>query len=177
MKAVNNYPNVLLTGPVTVKRMTPVNENVEEQDIFNAVVSAQNLDLQNIIGNRLLWKLQELISTANINNVLYIDYKILLDNYITPFIVNIVTFKLMPIINYKLRNKGVVMTNDEHVNNAQYYEMKNLIDVYRDEATQYANLLKKFLSKNRSAYQELNCTEDTIICPDLDKQYSTDWVI
>ena len=177
MKAVNNYPDVLLIGPTTIKRQTPINENVEEQDLFTTVLSAQNLDLQNIIGNRLLWKLQELIFTANINNILYIDYKILLDEYITPFLCAIVTFKCMPIIQYKLRNKGVVTTSDEHVNNAQYSEMKNLIEIYRDEATQYANLLKKFLCKNRSAYPELNCDKDTIICPDLEKQYATAWVI
>lgn len=98
MKAVNNYPNVLLIGPKTVKRLSPINENVEEQDIFNAVLSTQNIDLQNIIGNRLLWKLQELIATANINNILYVDYKILLDNYITPFLSAVTTFKVMPII-------------------------------------------------------------------------------
>lgn len=177
MKAVNNYPNVLLIGPKTIKRLSPINDNVEEQDIFNAVLSTQNIDLQNIIGNRLLWKIQELISTANINNILFIDYKILLDNYITPFLCAVVTFKVMPIIQYKLRNKGVITTNDEHVNNAQYSEMKNLIEIYRGEATQYANLLKKFLCKNKAQYQELNCDKDTIICPDLGEQYPETWVM
>lgn len=177
MKAVNNYPNTLLVGPVTIKRLSPINDNVEEQDLFTAVLSAQNIDLQNIIGNRLFWKLQELVSTANINNVLYLDYKILLDQYVIPFLVNIVTFKVMPIIQYKLRNKGVITTNDEHVNNAQYSEMKSLIEIYRGEATSYANLLKRFLRRNKSTYPELCCDENTIVCADLGEEYPTTFVI
>ena len=177
MIALNNWPNVLLTGPRTIKRLSPINNNVEEQDIFTAVLSAQNIDLQQIIGSNLLWKLQELIATGDINSIERFNYKALLDIYITPFLTSVITFKLMPIIQYKIRNKGVVTTNDEHVNNAAYSEMKNVIELYRNESTEYGNILKKFLCKNRSSFPELECNQDTVVCPDLEKQYAIPFVL
>lgn len=177
MKALNNYNNVLLIGPKTIKKLSPINNNVEEQDLFVSALSTQNIDLQNIIGNRLLWKLQELIATGEISSQDNFNYKALLDIYITPLMTSIITYKSMPVIQYKLRNKGVVTTNDEHVYNASYSDLKNVVELYRVESVEYANILKKFLCKNKENYPELCCDEDTIICPDLEKQYATPWVV
>ena len=117
MKIYAQNPNVILAGPNAVKNRTAVNKNVEESDLFVAVLSAQDVELQSIIGNKLLWKLQDLVATADINNVQNESYKILLDNYIIPFLCVIAAIKVIPVVQYKIRNKGLVTTSDDKVYN------------------------------------------------------------
>lgn len=177
MKAYSTNPNVILAGPNAVKTRTSVNQNVEESDLFVAVLSAQNVELQSVIGNRLLWKLQDLVSNAEINNVSNTPYKVLLDNYIIPYLCTVAAMKVIPVVQFKIRNKGLVTTSDDKVYNAAFQEMKSVMELLRTDSVTYANILKEFLTKNRSDFPELTSSTDSVISSDLTEQYASPWVI
>lgn len=173
MKALNKYDDVLLTSPQDIKDSTLINENVEDKDLFVAAKKSQDIELQGAIGSRLLWKLQELVYTDNISAEENACYKELLDQYVVPYLNACVSYRIMPIISYKLRNKGVVTTADEHVANAEYSIIKNLTADFKTDSDRYGNLLRRFLCKNRSCFPELSADSDTVVTPDLLKSFSS----
>lgn len=177
MKAFNKYPNVILVSPSKIKQLTSVNENVEESDMFTAALNAQNTDLQPVIGSRLLWKLQELVSEGTLSLESNMPYKVLLDQYIQPYLCTMSALKLVPVISYKMRNKGLVNTSDDKVSNSSWTEMKSFMELLRTESTTYANLLKEFLTKNYSLFPELTSTENSLIGSNRNEQVPLTWVL
>lgn len=76
---------VLLISEATLKKYTLINDNVDGMYILPAIQSAQDVDLDTIIGTALNTKLQELVKTGDIVSEEYSAYKLLLDDYITPY--------------------------------------------------------------------------------------------
>lgn len=177
MKAFNRYPNVILVSPSKIKQLTSVNGNVEESDMFTAALNAQNTDLQPVIGSRLLWKLQELVATGQLSLEENMHYKVLLDQYVQPFLCVMSALKLVPTVQFKMRNKGLVTTSDDKVTNSSWYEMKSFMELLRTESTTYANLLKEFLTKNWSLFPELTSTENSLVGSNRDEQVPLTWVL
>lgn len=160
LKATNKYYRVLLCSAKTLKDMSVVNDNLEEGTISATIRYCQDNDLHKIIGSNLLWKLQELVGEKVIGEEENEKYKILLDEYIIPYMVNRSVGELIPMISYKIKNKGLVTTSDEHVQTASITEVEKMTEMYKGKAVEYSNLLKKFLCLNRTEYPELNCTCD-----------------
>lgn len=152
LKAVNLYHNVLLCSARVIKSESVINDNVEEGTIMSTLRYVQDIQLTNIIGKKLVWRLQELVATTGIKEDEYIHYKVLLDDYITPYLVHMTVAELIPIISLKIRNKGLIKTSDEHLEVASFREMMSMREIYRQKADSYANNLKKFLCKNHSLY-------------------------
>lgn len=156
----NEYRTVLFLAPQNIKATTIIGEEVNEDVIRTAVRKVQDVDLQRTIGSNLLRRLQELIGTGHIGDAEYEPYKIVLDEYIQPYMQAAVVAEIAYSLAYKFRNKGIIETSDTNVINAAYGDIAKLIQKYKVDADAYRDFLCKYLKANSTLYPELcgcNC--------------------
>jgi hypothetical protein len=104
---------VLLISEATLKKNSVINNNVDGMYILPAIEYAQDAGLQPLLGTKLYNKLMDLVADGSIQTET--DYKVLLDEYITPYLLNKVTADIQIPLTYKLRNQGVVQQTDANV--------------------------------------------------------------
>ena len=134
---------VLLISEETLKTYSLVNDNIDGKYLLPAIQTAQDIDLETLIGKALLDKLCKLVETGDIVN--NSKYKTLLDDYITPYLVWQVMSNLQLGINYKLSNSGVITNDDERKSRLDYRNNQLLQEQYKHYADSYAIKLKDYL--------------------------------
>lgn len=102
-----------------------------------------------------------------------IAYKDLLDEYITPYLIERVIADLIPIVGSKIVNLGVIKTDDEYASNISADEVDRLQYQHIVKADHYAKRMQTFLKANRAAYPELNCCQCGDIQPNLNSAEDT----
>lgn len=157
---------VLLISEETLKTYSLVNDNIDGKYLLPAIQTAQDIDLETLIGKALLDKLCKLVETGEIVN--NSKYRTLLDDYITPYLVWQVMSNLQLGINYKLSNSGVITNDDERKSRLDYRNNQLLQEQYKHYADSYAIKLKDYLCSGDypEYYQCLNYShaEDVELC-------------
>lgn len=98
-------------------------------------------------------------STINVE-----DYKTLLDEYVTPYLINKATADIQLPLAFKLRNQGVVQQTSDNTYIPGIRDIQYLIQDYENKAIFYGNRMSDFLRANRSKYPEY-CSVDS--CADM----------
>lgn len=134
--------NTLFISEAKLKQNSDVIENVDAKYVRNAILKAQTIKLQPVLGSDLYEKLEDLIITGAIgatgasgsddNTV----YKNLLDNEVQQAIIPFAVSNLLVSLSYKITNKGTMQSDDElstplDLDTIQYLRTKN------DEDGQY----------------------------------------
>lgn len=145
---------VLLISENTLKTYTLVNDNVDGKYILPAIQTAQDIDLETLIGKSLLNKLCTLVETGEISN--NTNYKLLLDDYITPYLCWQVLSTIQIGLNYKFSNSGIISNEDERKSKLDYKNNQLLQEQYKHFADSYAGKLKDYLCSNSDKYPEYN---------------------
>lgn len=157
---------VLLISEETLKTYSLVNDNIDGKYLLPAIQTAQDIDLETLIGKALLDKLCKLVETGEIVNDS--KYRTLLDDYITPYLVWQVMSNLQLGINYKLSNSGVITNDDERKSRLDYRNNQLLQEQYKHYADSYAIKLKDYLCNGDypEYYQCVNYShaEDVELC-------------
>lgn len=157
---------VLLISEETLKTYSLVNDNIDGKYLLPAIQTAQDIDLETLIGKALLDRLCKLVETGEI--VSNSKYKTLLDDYITPYLVWQVMSNLQLGINYKLSNSGVITNDDERKSRLDYRNNQLLQEQYKHYADSYAIKLKDYLCNGDypEYYQCVNHShaEDVELC-------------
>ena len=143
---------VYLISEKTIKSYSLINDNVGGEFIKPAVETSQEIFLQELIGTQLLRTLKGMV--ANTTEPMPEDYKVLLDEYITPYLLNKVTSEITIPLAYKYRNAGIVQSNTEYANNTQMRDAQTLKTYYDERANFYAIRLGKFLKAHTDKYPE-----------------------
>lgn len=143
---------VLLISEKTLKSNGVINNNVDGMYILPAIEYAQDAGLQPIIGTKLYNKLMDLVSDGNIQQEM--DYKVLLDEYVTPYLLNKVTADIQIPLNYKLRNQGVVQNQADNTIVPTMKDLQYVIQNYEYKAVFYGNRLSDYLMANKSKFPE-----------------------
>lgn len=142
---------VLIIDPKVLKENTVIDQNTAGEFILPSVRLAQEIDLVEIIGECLYSEIVRQISEGAVKP----EYKELIDNYIIPFLEYASLVRLIPMVQYKVCNAGVVTTNDEHITNETYANTRLLQDEYNNIRNTYKKRLQDFLKKHRVEYPEL----------------------
>ena len=153
---------VLLISEQTLKKNSVVNNNVDGMYILPAIEYAQDAGLQPLLGTKLYNKLMSLVENGDI--MTSSDYKFLLDEYITPYLINKVTADIQIPLAFKLRNQGVVQNTSENTYVPSLKDMQYVAQSYENKANFYGNRLSDYLKANRSKYPEY-CSIDS--CADM----------
>lgn len=153
---------VLLISEKTLKENSVINNNVDGMYVLPAIEYSQDAGLQPLIGTKLYNRLMDMVEDGTIGN--NDDYKYLLDEYITPFLLNKVTAEIQIPLAFKLRNQGVVQQTGENTYVPSLKDMQFVTQNYENKANFYGNRLSDFLRANRSKYPEY-CKIDS--CADM----------
>ena len=153
---------VLLISEKTLKENSVINNNVDGMYVLPAIEYSQDAGLQPLIGTKLYNRLMDMVEDGTIGN--NEDYKYLLDEYITPFLLNKVTAEIQIPLAFKLRNQGVVQQTGENTYVPSLKDMQYVTQNYENKANFYSNRLSDYLRANRSKYPEY-CSIDS--CADM----------
>ena len=150
-----NTNDVLLISESYIKSVTNISDNLAGDYLLPAIKLAQDIDLESTIGTQLLEKIQELIYNNDISNQENSNYKLLLDNYIQPYLAYATIKHLTPTVAYKLVNQGIVRTDDEKSYNVTSNEVDKVADYYNHISNTYKKRLQLFLIANYNNFPEL----------------------
>lgn len=147
--------DVLLISESYIKSVTNISDNIANDYLLPAVKLAQDVDLESTIGTQLLQKLQKLVYDNNISNEENAMYKLLLDNYIQPFLAYCTIKHIVPTVAYKLVNQGIIRTEDEKSYNVTSNEVDKVADYYNHLSNFYKKRLQMFLISKYNSFTEL----------------------
>ena len=147
----------LLISEKTLKSMGVINDNVGSEYILPAITLAQEVNLQQLIGTKLLKKLCLLVKNGSIVTVT--DYKTLLDEYVTPYLLWSTTSEIQIPLSLKTTNSGSIQTNDSNRTAVQRKDVNYMADYYANKAKYFGKLLTDFLNTNMNKYPEYMRTD------------------
>ena len=162
---------ILLISEKTLKANGVINNNVDNMYIFPAIRYAQDAGLQPIIGTKLYNKLMDLVEDGSITGAT--DYKYLLDEYVTPYLINKVTADIQIPLAYKVRNQGVVQQTGENTYVPSLKDLQYVIQNYENKANFYSNRLSDYLKANRKKYPEYCSVDSSADMPSNKNAYNT----
>lgn len=146
--------NVLLCSPDFVRLNSNISDNVNSKVLATAIRETQDDELQEILGQILLEKLQDLVENNTIENPENKIYKDVLDKA-QMFIVYKVIAEIIVMLNCKVDNAGLIQTRDENMEFMSLDDTFTLKQHYDTKASHYAYLLQNFLMENLNIIPEL----------------------
>lgn len=130
-----------------LRDITPVNSNVDTQDIIFNIRNISDMYIKPILGT---YFYKDLLTKYN-NQTLSSDELLLLD-YIQPSIAWGSCSESVITTSYQIKNKGVQTQTGDFSSNAEYKENMFLVHHYADKRDFYLNSLKTYLLGNKSLY-------------------------
>lgn len=145
---------VLLISESTLKKYTLINDNMDGVYLLPAIQMAQEVDLDNAIGTALNNKLKALVQSGDISKPKFTNYKILLDEYVTPYLAWQTMTAVQIGIDYKMTNSGVIQNEDEKKTHLDYKNATALRNQYQKYANAFLTKLKNYLMSNSNKFPE-----------------------
>lgn len=146
--------NVLLTSPDFIRLNSNISDNVNSKVLSTAIREVQEDELQEILGQLLFEKLQDLVYSGDIEDQEYTAYKNVLDKS-QMFITYRVIAEIIIMLNAKIDNAGLIQTSDENMDPMTLEDTLTLKQHYDTKASHYAYLLQNYLMEHLSELPEL----------------------
>lgn len=146
--------NVLLTSPDFVRLNSNISDNVNSKVLATAIREVQEDELQEILGQLLFEKLQDLVESGEISNEDNAKYKELLDKA-QMFITYRVIAEIIVMLNMKIDNAGLIQTRDENIDYMGLDDTMTMKNYYDTKASHYAYLLQNYLMEHLTEISEL----------------------
>lgn len=146
--------NVLLTSPDFVRLNSNISDNVNSKVLATAIREVQEDELQEILGQLLFEKLQDLVENGDISNEENAKYKELLDKA-QMFITYRVIAEIIVMLNMKIDNAGLIQTRDENMDYMGLDDTMTMKNYYDTKASHYAYLLQNYLMEHLTEIPEL----------------------
>lgn len=147
--------DILFISEKKIKEASTLNDNLWGKYLLPAIKTAQEINLMPILGEKLYDKLQILIYERKVEDEENINYKVLLDKFITPYLIYQVLANLIPDISVKLSNAGTITTTDEHIQYLSKGDRDLLQEKYQNTADAYSYKLIDFLKNNSKDFPEI----------------------
>lgn len=146
--------DILLTSEKFVKETTGISDNVAGKYVLASIREAQEFAFREVVGDKLLGKLKELVSSREIDAPENEAYKRLLDTA-QYFLAYSAVVQIVNKVSYKVGNFGVAKSNDENLQVVSQDEIAKQEYYYQSKADAYCNLLQTWLLDNRKTLPEL----------------------
>jgi len=160
-----------------IKRYSVLSGNVDPDKFIYMVEIAQDTEVQNYLGTKLLEKIQALIIAGTINDPANADYKTLLETYVKPMTIYWALVCYMPFAAYTVANGGVYKHTSESSVTVDKDEVDYLVEKYRDIAQFYTNNFIDFMIYNQNTYPEYNANTQDDTYPDTANADFGGWVL
>jgi hypothetical protein len=136
---------ILLISTATLKKNTPIEENVDDSLLNPYIYKAQETHIQLILGTNLYDRILLLIQTNTINS--QPNYKTLLNDYIIPTLIEWSFYEALPFISMKLTNKSIVRGNADYAVEGDLADLKYLRGTVSDLAQFYSQRVSNYLKQ------------------------------
>lgn len=141
---------VLLTNTYRLKRSTPIQDNVDDSLLNPYIFKAQETHIHQILGTNLYDKIMNDVMSNSISGA----YKTLLDDYITPCLIEYSFYEVMPFISLKITNKTIGRGNADYLAESDLADLKYLRQTVRDVAEFYATRIVGYLRQYSNLFPE-----------------------
>lgn len=146
---------ILLTSADFVKSATNCSDNINEKVMQTAIREAQEINLQSVIGTKMLNKLKRLVNDDSIYKGKYSAYRYLL-NEAQYFLAYTVLTKLCMITTFKIDNIGVAKTSDDNIESLDVDEVLLIQDFYQKKADYFQMSLQNYILANKRRLPEID---------------------
>ena len=160
-----------------IKRYSVLSGNVDPDKFIYMVEIAQDTEVQNYLGTKLLEKLQNLILAGTVDLPANAAYKTLLETYVKPMTIYWALVCYMPFAAYTVANGGVYKHTSESSVTVDKEEVDYLVEKYRDIAQFYTNNFIDFMVYNQNTYPEYNANTQDDTYPDTANADFGGWVL
>jgi len=123
--------------------------NVEDNVITTTLRRVQDINLQAILGTTFYKRLLEGVKVGDLTA----DETALIDDYIAPYLVAKVDYRITNHIAFEIRSKTVGQSSDNFITTASDSNMLKLQDDLRSDANSYKNSLIGFLKDNCDLFE------------------------
>ena len=145
---------VFLTSEAFIRSNVNINDEVHGKYLQAAMREAQDINLQTVIGTRLLSKLQELVSGGTIDDSGNTIYKECVDKC-QYFLLYVTTARLFAITGVHVGNFGPSQPTDENMQSLRLPELFQMEQYYINKADHYCLELQNWLIENHTQLPEL----------------------
>lgn len=163
---------VLLISEVKLKNFSQINKNVDQDILKSQVQIAQDIDLQTILGTKFYNHLLSQVSATG--NTFNADEKVLVDDYISPYLIQQSYFRAMPSIMYRSMNRSIVQGTMESAEPVNIETFKYLRNIQKQTADFYMTRLQDYLliGKGQNKFPDYT-TQSTIdgMIPNRQEKY------
>lgn len=135
--------NVLLISEGKLKSFTNINKNVDIDAIRAEISVAQDLHLQPLLGTKFYKHLLSQVSATG--NTFNADELELVNEYISPFLINVSYFEMIPHLHYRTMNRGIVEGQMESATSVDAETMKYLRGIQKQRSEFYKQRLQDYL--------------------------------
>lgn len=125
-------------------------KNVNDDVLTTTLRRVQDINLKTILGTTFFKRLLEGVELSNLNA----DETNLIDEYIAPYLICQVDFRVTNHIAFEIRNKTVGTTDDNYQKTADHANMGKLQDDLRSDSKEYRNVLVGYLKDNCDLFPE-----------------------
>lgn len=146
--------NIYLISTQALKDSSIINNNVDDSLLHNAILEAQEIELQQILGTRLYKYIIAAVADDSINDVENANYKYLLDEYCTKVVVYAAMLRAIPYIHYKVMNKGIQTQNSDNSTTTTIAEMEFIMNKVKNDLEFFSTRLSTYLLANRTMFPE-----------------------
>jgi hypothetical protein len=135
--------SVLLISETKLKAFTTINQNVDMALLTSCIWMAQELGLQTLIGTKGYEYYQDLVRSVQLSGGTMNDGdKILLNEYIAPYLIHRAYYEAMPEIFARKMNKAIVVGNTEQGQSIDIKGMSYLRDIEQGRYEFYAQRMQ-----------------------------------
>ena len=146
-----NY-NVLLISEQKLKSQSPIDPNVDSDELRYGIQQAQNIYIQETLGTNFYTEILNQVEDGSISLSANTYNKELLDNFIQPTLVAYSYYIILDNMFVKLVNVGLQQFRSEQSNPIGIKEFQYLKDQARDRAQFLDNLMRRHLVFNNWKY-------------------------
>jgi hypothetical protein len=170
--------NVLLVSEGKLKSFTNINKNVDIDAIRAELSVAQDLHLQPLLGTKFYKHLLSQVSSTG--NTFNSDELELVNEYISPFLINVSYFEMIPHLHYRTMNRGIVEGQMESATSVDAETMKYLRGIQKQRSEFYKQRLQDYLitGEGQNKFPDyLNYSTLSGMVPDKSSKYNSPIVL
>lgn len=164
---------VLFVSEQVLKSKTAINENVDTGELRFCIETAQDINIQETLGQELYDKLQFEVSA----NTLSGDYKYLLDTYVVPATIQWSYYHGLDNFFVKWMNVGLVQNRTEQGSNIDYKTFQFLKNNARSTAQFFDQNMRRYLCAYASLYPQFNQVPIGKILPKRTSAYRSSFAL
>jgi hypothetical protein len=136
---------VLLISENTLKTYTPINENVQSDELRFCILQSQQIFLQESLGTNLYNQMLDLVGNGTISDPANAVYKNLLDTYIQPMLINYSYYLGIDNFYVKFISVGMVQNRSEQGDKIDHRTFQYLKSNAKQQAEFSDSLLRRHL--------------------------------